>query len=83
MGGIETHEGPAAYRDAIEFLKVQPSVPALKWSSAMQKAAKDHIDDIGTKGQTSSLGSGKNISYSHQNFVNRWIPSYRQTCKIL
>jgi len=43
----------------------------------MQKAAKDHIDDIGTKGQTSSLGSGKNISYSHQNFVNRWIPSYR------
>lgn len=59
MGGIETHEGPAAYKDAIDFLKVQPSAPALKWSSAMQKAAKDHIDDIGSKGQTSSLGSGK------------------------
>jgi len=43
----------------------------------MQKAAKDHIDDIGTKGQTSSLGSGKKISCSHQNFVYRWIPSYR------
>lgn len=56
-GGIETHEGPAAYKDAIEFLKLQPSVPILKWSSAMQKAAKDHIDDIGSKGQTSSLGS--------------------------
>jgi hypothetical protein len=22
MGGIETHEGPAAYKDAIDFLKV-------------------------------------------------------------
>jgi len=27
----------------------------------MQKAAKDHIDDIGSKGQTSSLGSGNFI----------------------
>ena len=57
-GGIETHEGTAAYKDAIEFLKSQPPVPPLKWSSAMQRAAKDHIDDIGPKGQTSSLGSG-------------------------
>lgn len=31
-GGIETHEGPAAYKDAIEFLKAQPPVPFLKWS---------------------------------------------------
>jgi hypothetical protein len=52
-GGIETHEGTAAYKDAIEFLKLQPPVP-----TAMQRAAKDHIDDIGPKGQTSSLGSG-------------------------
>jgi len=48
--GIETHEGPGAYRDAIEFLKGQPPVPSLKWSSAMQRAAKDHIEDIGPKG---------------------------------
>jgi hypothetical protein len=42
----------------------------------MQKAAKDHIDDIGSKGQTSSLGSGKNFSCGHQNFVYRWIASH-------
>jgi uncharacterized protein YkwD len=48
--GIETHEGPGAYRDAIEFLKGQQPVPSLKWSSAMQRAAKDHIEDIGPKG---------------------------------
>ena len=76
MGGIETHEGSAAYRDAIEFLKVQPPVAALKQSSAMQRAAKDHIDDIGPKGQTSSLGSGKSLSYVHQNYAFRWITSH-------
>jgi hypothetical protein len=49
----------------------------------MQKAAKDHIDDIGSKGQTSSLGSGMFFSSAHQNFVYRWITTDRQTCQIL
>jgi len=31
--GIEMHEGPIAYIEAIEFLRQQDSVPILKWAS--------------------------------------------------
>lgn len=51
-----------AFVEAIEFLRVQKPVPALKWSNELQRAAKDHCDDLGTTGQMSSIGSGKSIS---------------------
>jgi len=39
-----------AFVEAIEFLRVQKPVPALKWSNELQRAAKDHCDDLGTTG---------------------------------
>lgn len=56
--GIEMHEGPMAYIEAIEFLRIQEPVPTLKWASQLQKAALDHIQDIGPQGLTTSLGTG-------------------------
>ena len=58
--GIETQEGVKAYVEAIEFLAGKKGLPPLKWSNELSMAAKDHIHDIGPKGITSSLGSGKN-----------------------
>ena len=43
----------------------------------MQKAAKDHIDDVGPKGQTSSLGSGKIISSVILNVLDGSLPTDR------
>jgi hypothetical protein len=38
---------------------VQKPMPSLKWSPQLAKAAIDHVNDIGPKGITISLGSGK------------------------
>lgn len=52
-------EGPGAYIEAIEFLQAQKPVAILKWAPELARAALDHVRDIGPKGLTVSLGSGK------------------------
>ena len=47
---IETEEGPIAYIEAIEFLKVQSPVPPLVWSDELTSAARDHMKDLGRTG---------------------------------
>ena len=56
--GVETQEGQIAYVEAIEFLQAQEPLPTLAWAPQLARAASDHINDIGPKGITSSLGSG-------------------------
>ena len=47
---IETEEGPMAYIEAIEYLRVQKPVPPLMFSKELELAAKDHGQDIGKTG---------------------------------
>ncbi len=47
---IRTEEGQVAFVEAIEFLRVQKPVPALKWSEELERAAKDHCNDLGATG---------------------------------
>ena len=47
---LRTKEGAAAVNDAIAFLEKQSSIPPLKWSDQVAKAADDHGKDIGPKG---------------------------------
>lgn len=56
---IRTEEGQVAYVEAIEFLRSQKAMVALKWSEELSRAARDHCMDLGTTGQMSSIGSGK------------------------
>lgn len=63
--GMETSEGPSAYYEAINCLKTQKALPPFKYSIQLEKAAQDHINDIGPKGMTSSIGSGKNSLIIH------------------
>lgn len=46
-----------AFVEAIEFLRSQKPVAALKWSDELERAAKDHCNDLGATGQMSSIGS--------------------------
>ena len=56
---IRTDEGPCAFIEAIEFLRVQKPLPSMKWNEELSQAARDHCDDLGKTGQMSSIGSGK------------------------
>lgn len=47
--GLSTNEGPAAYKEAIEFLKKVSPISAFTWVDEMARAASDHANDIGPK----------------------------------
>jgi len=53
----EMSEGAAAYIEAIEFCETQKPRKALAISKNLSKAAQDHVDDIGPKGEKSQIGS--------------------------
>jgi uncharacterized protein YkwD len=60
---IKTHEGKAAYEEAIEFLKRQMPVGLLTHDSRLSSACKDLVDDLGPKGQAShESADGKTAS---------------------
>jgi uncharacterized protein YkwD len=61
LSGHETVEGAMAYIEGIEFIRQLKPVPALAWSLKLVQAARDHVNDIGPKGSTSGIGSGKEI----------------------
>ena len=59
---IQTYEGVSAINEAIQFLKKQKPVTELTLSKEISQACKDHINDIGPKGNTTHEGSnGSNI----------------------
>lgn len=58
------------YREAIEALKgVKGSLSELEWSPELEKAALDHLGDIGSKGLLSHTGSDKS---SYRDRVERY-----------
>lgn len=60
---IQTHEGPAAYQEAIEYLKNQKPIDELIFDERLKKAAEDHVKDIGPKGLLSHDGTdGRSVS---------------------
>lgn len=60
---IQTTEGKDAFLLAIEFLRHQKPVQALKYDENLSKAAEDHAKDIGPKGLiTHDSSDGKNVS---------------------
>ena len=56
---LKTKEGRKAHDEAIEFLRRQKPVEELVYDDRLALAAKDHIDDIGSKGLISHEGSNK------------------------
>ena len=44
---IQTEEGPAAFQEAIDFLRIQKPVKPLTWCDELTLAAKDHVKDLG------------------------------------
>lgn len=60
---LQTSEGPAAVEECIKFLRTAQSIPELIRCEELDKAAKDHAKDIGSKGLISHDGSdGSNVS---------------------
>ncbi|CDW71758.1 UNKNOWN [Stylonychia lemnae] len=60
MGGVMLDEGPKAYLEAISYLKnIKEQLKPLNWNENLYKAAQDHVNDIGSKGILSHVGSNK------------------------
>ena len=55
--GIETLEGVAAYKEAINFLKTQKPIEELIYDEEVSKASQDHANDIGSTGSTDHRGT--------------------------
>lgn len=54
---LQTSEGPAAWTEAIAYLKAAKPVAAQKWSDALWLAATDHCKDQGATGATGHFGA--------------------------
>ena len=67
--GKITKEGPAVWKEAIAFLKVQAKVPELKWDDKLAKAAEDHVKDLAKNAMTGHIGSDKSTPISR---INRY-----------
>jgi uncharacterized protein YkwD len=67
---LKTHEGEAAYDEAINFLKSLKSLHELSPSDHLSKASLDHASDIGESGAFSNEGSNKeNISQRVESYA--------------
>ena len=70
---LRTKEGKAAVEDAIQFLNSAPTLKEYKWSNLMFKASKEHVMDIGAKGQlgheSSNGDSTKTRLRKHGNII--------------
>lgn len=70
---IITSEGARACEEAIKFLEAQPSLAALKSREGITKAAKDHANDIGSKGLESHTGSDNSKIGDRLDRYGRWM----------
>ncbi len=64
---LMTREGPAAVKAAITAMEEHKAVPALKRSAGLDRAARDHANDIGPKGLFSHTGSDKSTPFTRMN----------------
>jgi uncharacterized protein YkwD len=70
--GLQTQEGPGAYRELISFLESQKPIEPLSWNEDLSKAAQDHADDIGPKGITGHSGSDGSDSTARMKRYGEW-----------
>ena len=70
---ISTNEGTAAVDEAIDFLKDQKPLDALRPSKGMSKAARDHVKDTGPKGLVGHDGSDGSTPEVRLNRHGKWL----------
>jgi len=79
---IETHEGVAAYEEAIIFLMSQSAVNPLELDERISSAATEHVKDIGPRGIVSHEGTlGKSLSDRIEAFCE-WDTACGETIEI-
>ena len=62
--GIEIEEGKAVLEETINFLQnSRGRIKPLRFNPLLQRAAKDHLDDIGPKGLATHMSSDKKSTY--------------------
>lgn len=67
-----SREGNVAVKEAIEFLKEAPSLPALAISEGTQKAAAEHCEDMTKNGITGHQGSSGSTMANRIEKQGRW-----------
>lgn len=71
---IMTAEGPAAVEECITYLEGADSVPPLDLAPGLCRAAEDHLQDIGSKGLASHVGSdGSSMQVSRHAQKGGWV----------
>ncbi|CAG9333030.1 unnamed protein product [Blepharisma stoltei] len=69
---IETQEGPAPVQEVIKRLKAMNPIGPIELSDDMSKAAKDHCDDLGPKGETGHDGTDGSTAESRLERYGDW-----------
>lgn len=57
----DTEEGVAAVEEAIEVLRNTDPLPLLDYRLGLERAARDHVDDMGTAGQLGHVGTDQSL----------------------
>ncbi len=70
---IRTREGLAAVDEAISYLRSAAAVGPLSYSAGLEKAAADHVRDIGPKGIASHTGSDGSTPRDRVERYGRWL----------
>ena len=73
--GIQTDEGPAALREAIDFLKRVRPVPSLDPAQPLMFAARDHVQDQGPRGGLGHRGNDGSTMAKRIERYATWIGS--------
>mmetsp|Transcript_53081 Transcript_53081/g.60827 ORF Transcript_53081/g.60827 Transcript_53081/m.60827 type:complete len:282 (+) Transcript_53081:1-846(+) len=69
---VETYEGTAAVKEAIEELKRTAALPDLQWKHGLAQAALSHARDVGKRGKTGHLGSDGSHSRERIERFGKW-----------
>ncbi|KRX09133.1 CAP domain [Pseudocohnilembus persalinus] len=69
---LRTNEGPSAVQECIQALKNQSPLPALQYDYDIEKAAKDHANDIGPKGLCDHTGSDGSSMSKRMDRYGQW-----------
>ena len=69
---LQTREGVAAVREAIAALRAARPMPALRLSSGLSHAARDHVRDEGPRGAMAHEGSDGSMPWDRADRYGHW-----------